>query len=64
MLETNRCGDSIYNIGMSEREFTLILMLIDDKPTSDEEEDEIAGLRRRIVAKRKILKQRTRNETK
>lgn len=55
---TNGSGELLYNIGLSLVELNLILTLIDDEPTSDEEEVQIRGMRRKIVQKRNKLRRR------
>lgn len=55
--------DPYYNVGLTDREMSLIIMLIDDEPTSDEDEQEIAGLRRKVMHKRGRLRQRTKEKT-
>lgn len=50
-----------YNVGLSLREFTLLIRLIDDEDElTSAEELELRGIRRKLVSKRKQLRTRTR----
>lgn len=50
-----------YNVGLTEPELDLLIKLIDDEEDfTDEEEAELAGIRRKLVNKRKQLRRRER----
>lgn len=50
----------MYNVGLTDRELELIVRLIDDEDLSNTEEDELRSVRRKLVKKRKNLRQRNR----
>lgn len=51
-----------YNVGLTEHELSLLVRLIDDEELTDDEEDELRGVRHKMVKKRKTLRQRGRNQ--
>lgn len=56
-LQENTEGDVMGPVYLTDEEFTELISLIDDAPV---DEDLLAGIRRKLVAKRKRLRRRER----
>jgi len=54
-----------YNVGLTEHELDLLIKLIDnEEDLTDADEDELAGIRRKLAHRRKMLRRRQREEAK
>lgn len=51
-----------YNVGLTEAELNLLIRLLDDDEFTDPEQDELDGIRRKLVKKRKTLRRRQRED--
>jgi hypothetical protein len=49
-----------YNVGLTEAELDLLIRVLDDDLFTDEEQDELDGIRKKLVKKRKTLRRRDR----
>lgn len=47
-----------YNVGLDDDELNLLVRLIDNEPLTDDDEVALRGVRRKLVKKRKNLRQR------
>jgi predicted DNA-binding protein (UPF0251 family) len=52
-----------YNVGLTEAELDLLIRLIDIDDLTDTDEADLAGIRRKLVNKRKMLRRRQREQT-
>lgn len=48
----------MYNVGFTEAEMTELILLIDDEPV---DEEALAGIRKKLSHKRKLLRKRLKN---